>query len=420
MGRSRPTHPEALRIGDVKRWVYTGVSAVALFACADSGASPGVTVTDSASVRLVTLEPGAVEALTVYRVGDAPTVSIGSLEGSPEDQLFRVSGATRLMDGRIVVLNAGSQEVRFYREDGSYEGAQGSEGEGPGEYRFPDVLMRRAGDTVGVWDGTARRVTYVGPDREFARSMQIQGELSGPVLAGAFGDGTLLVRELGLPGDVESGYQQLMVDYLRYTSEGVLVDSLVRYPYSRMRLIPRESGSIDAVRMTFDSRSLHAVTSSGVWLGTSRSYEVTRVGLDGIPNLIVRWSGPDLSVTDAVLDALLEERLARAPDEEIRRRIRTSFDLLQVAETLPAYATLVAGDGGRLWIQPYARPGEPTPDSWLVFESDGTPWRSVRLGVGAELLWASGEDVLLLERDELDVEYVRAYRLEPLDDRSSR
>ncbi|MFQ5702894.1 MAG: hypothetical protein ACE5HT_02620 [Gemmatimonadales bacterium] len=70
-----------------------------------------------------------------WRLADRPTVDIGEQQHDPNYQLFRVASAIRLSDGRIVIANAGTQELRFYDPDGMYDATTGGAGDGPGEFR---------------------------------------------------------------------------------------------------------------------------------------------------------------------------------------------------------------------------------------------------------------------------------------------
>ena len=113
--------------------------------------------------------PGALAGqlpLSVERwaLSESPLVEIGVLEGEQPYQLHRVRGSVRLEDGRIVVLNAGSQELRYYNAAGRFLGAVGRQGEGPGEFQSPAGLRRSDAGGLQVWGGSSMRVSYF--DRE--------------------------------------------------------------------------------------------------------------------------------------------------------------------------------------------------------------------------------------------------------------
>ena len=80
-----------------------------------------------------------------WRVAAEPTVDIGVLDGAPEYQLFRVRAALTLSDGRIVVSNSGTQQLRLYDPQGRYLVTAGGPGEGPGEFaRLGQLLLGHA------------------------------------------------------------------------------------------------------------------------------------------------------------------------------------------------------------------------------------------------------------------------------------
>jgi hypothetical protein len=66
-----------------------------------------------------------------------------------------------LDDGRIVVANGGSQELRYFDGEGTFLFSVGQEGEGPGEFRRPTRVRRAGPDTLLVWDQSLRRISYL-------------------------------------------------------------------------------------------------------------------------------------------------------------------------------------------------------------------------------------------------------------------
>jgi hypothetical protein len=123
--------------------LLTGRFAVAALltsiACAGgSDARDATTVRDSAGVAIVDND---VAALTdVCGIGDRPEITIGAADAGPDYELYRVFGASRLSDGRIVLVNQGSQQLRFYDAAGRFLDAVGRAGRGPGE--FADAFYR--------------------------------------------------------------------------------------------------------------------------------------------------------------------------------------------------------------------------------------------------------------------------------------
>ncbi len=99
----------------------------------------------------------------MWTLGETPLVQIGVLEGEEAYQLHDVTSATRLPDGRIVVANDGSRELRFFGSDGRFILARGGPGEGPGEYRVLDRVRMGGADSLLVFDTYQRRTSVLDP-----------------------------------------------------------------------------------------------------------------------------------------------------------------------------------------------------------------------------------------------------------------
>jgi hypothetical protein len=53
-------------------------------------------------------------------VEEEPSLEIGTQDGAAEYIFFRVAGALRLDDGRVVIADGFSNQVRFYSEAGEF------------------------------------------------------------------------------------------------------------------------------------------------------------------------------------------------------------------------------------------------------------------------------------------------------------
>ena len=86
--------------------------------------------------------------LTDWRIGPEPTLSIGEVDGEDPYLLYLARDATRLNDGRIVVANRGTQELRVFDARGTCLETLGGEGEGPGEFTQLWSVERWPGDAI--------------------------------------------------------------------------------------------------------------------------------------------------------------------------------------------------------------------------------------------------------------------------------
>ena len=96
------------------------LSAVAAICVAFSGCDTrqavrsAAEVRDSSGVTIVKSDSPSWEEGEGWRLGAAPLVDIGVVSGDAAYELFRPLGAIRLGDGRIVVANSGTGDLRYY------------------------------------------------------------------------------------------------------------------------------------------------------------------------------------------------------------------------------------------------------------------------------------------------------------------
>ena len=86
------------------------------------------------------------------RLPVAELVSIGELEGDDPYLFGYFVGTALLPDGRIVTVDDGSNELRFFDADGQFLYAEAGRGEGPGELLSPHGLLRERSGGVRVLD----------------------------------------------------------------------------------------------------------------------------------------------------------------------------------------------------------------------------------------------------------------------------
>lgn len=112
-----------------------------------------------------------------WTVGPA-RVTIGVQAGDPHYELAGAASSIRLPDGRIVVGDIGSHQLRFYSADGRYLRAAGRRGGGPGEFSGPITILRLGTAGIEVYDVTTRRVSVFDTAGTFVTSHEV--ESTGP------------------------------------------------------------------------------------------------------------------------------------------------------------------------------------------------------------------------------------------------
>ena len=153
---------------------------IVLLACTRERSSPEIVVT------------------TIATFGD--TAGDGAIAGTPtiaRDQAGRFYAATP--------FGAADALVAVYDSTGRFLTRLGGIGDGPGEYRQPNVVTP-LGDSMAIFDAGTRRVNVIGPSLEWAGSIPAPG----PVMsATGFPDGSFVVNWPLPSGDSARGFFQL-------------------------------------------------------------------------------------------------------------------------------------------------------------------------------------------------------------------
>lgn len=391
------------------------LGSLAVAGCGGAGeASSGFEVRDSAGITIVENTAPRWSDEAEWRLAESPSLDIGVLEGAPEYQLYQVRGAVRLDDGRIVIANGGSHELRLYSPDGEHIESVGREGEGPGEFKGMGSLIRVGGDSLLIWDWNNRRASIFDTGGHFARTFRLEpprDESAWPYPIDLFADGTLLADagRVFMSGEVQSGVSRDSTLYLRYDRDGVLIDSIGRFPGAESFVASREN-FVTVTGLAFGRVPRIAPAGRGFYYGNSDAYEIGQYGMDGSPRRLIRKPQPNLAVTQADIDLYVEERLEGATSESWRQRLEKMLSDMPYHETMPAISDLEVDAAGNLWVGEYRRPGDDEP-RWSVFDGEGRLLGEVRMPPRFSVFEIGPDYVLGRWTDELDVEHVQLYEL---------
>jgi hypothetical protein len=375
---------------------------LALAGCRGEAPIQRVQVRDSAGIQIVENATARWREGSGWHLSGRPLLDVGVLEGDPEYQLYRVVDARRLSDGRIVVANSGTGELRFYDALGQYLFTTGREGGGPGEFQGLYGLWTLADDSLLTYDFRNLRVSVFDANGNFARSLDMQ-TLAGvgvfPTVVAPFGDGSLLIAARRPPssGEIESGLRRDPVLYLRCNPEGELLDSLGWFV-----------GEEWYVRV--DEQSITMNTASFGRFGSSDAYEIEHRKKSGELAQLIRKAQPVKQVTEEDIQQLIDEQMVNVRDESQRAVIEQRLAETPFPETMPAYGSLLVDTGGNLWVEEYRRPGDEQP-RWTVFDPEGVLLGTVETPSGYHVYQVGSDFVLGRWTDEFEVEHVQLYKL---------
>ena len=393
------------------------LTTLALSSCGGPGERDGFLTRDSAGIIIA--ENGLAGELPQCAMTAEPVVQIGTDEGEEAYELFRVFGATRLEDGRIVLVNDGTKELRFYDAEGQFLQRAGRGGEGPGEFRNAFYLWRLRGDTLWVGNYGPWRYHLFSPEGVYQRSVTpVPHYINSPELMGMLADGRAVLASRDGAFEIDTEYRVRYRTVVIHAPDGTVQDTLGVFPHGRWGR-PSADGAMMMLYPLFESFTRTAVMGTHIVVAHTSTPELTVYDAgDGTPRVtrIIRWTTPDRRVGSADAAAERARLAAEYPDlnEQMRRMM---VDPLispdrPVAEVFPAFSSLLLGRDGRLWLQDYLRSRQPnTPNRWTVLGPDGRFTCRVTIPSGSTLLEADADYVLAHERDELGVERVVMYRL---------
>jgi len=393
-------------------------SAILAAGCApvDAGPAP-IVIRDSLGIRIV--ENDLTRLTETCAVSAQPRVTIGVAEGEEAYELYRVFGAARLSDGRIVLVNQGTQQIRFYDREGRFLSAAGRAGEGPGEFRNAFHLWILPGDTVAVGNYRPWEFLLFSPEGNWLRTVRPTPFYPNPPgVAGLLRDGRAVLSQDGRGRQTDSRFQDQELTVVVHGADGGLHDTLGIFPHGRRGQVDPDPASVWLFPL-FESFTRVAAGGSRVVLGHGATSELAVHDMEGGPQheMYVRWTVGDRTIGAEDIDAERRRLIEPYADMEPGRRRRLVDPLVSearpVADRFPAFSAVRLGRDGRIWVREYPRPGDTERQRWIVFASDGRFQCRATLPKIEELLEAGADYVLGEGRGELDVERVLEYSLAP-------
>jgi hypothetical protein len=369
--------------------------------------SAGIAITESSAPRWADAEG--------WTISPSALVDIGVTDGPPEYQLSRVEGVLRLVDGRIVVANGGSQELRFYDPGGQHLRTVGGQGSGPGEFRrLGGVTL--ASDSLLVLDPILARLTAFDGDGTLldTRPMEPTGDPVHPLrnygLGGVMGEMMLLLVPRLYPADMtpqpETKWDTM--PNLLYTSTGELSDTLGEVSGMDLHSTSERAGGLLFGRYT--TSFVHGDT---VYITDGGRYEVRLYGPDGRLGRIVRLRRDRRPVTAADMSALKASFMSRARGQNAEAEVQRALAMMPSADHKPWISNLLVDELHNLWVEEY-RPHWVDPDapkSWSVFDPRGRWLGVVDMPNGLTPRQIGTDFLLGVWKDAHDVEHVRVYSL---------
>jgi hypothetical protein len=383
------------------------LAAILLATACGGDARPEAFDVHTVPVLTVTLDQTvvALEADPIAIVG-------GANDAGPGISLHLVRDALLMADGGFVLANEGSQSLLYFDSIGRFVREVGGAGDGPGEFRLLRSLGLHGADTVVAWDLGPRRLTV------FDTS----------------GSATTTIALAGAEGIDSRSARTRILHTMGRERYAAISSNLGRQPHERHVGFARDSHSVafldrsgrvvdtvgvipgnewfrgaETLPAPFSYRLVTGATEASLYLGYGRGPELFEYSPDGRLNRLIRLPIKRGVISRADRDAIRERYLLRFRPAE-RQTVGITMDQAFVVDSFPAFTNLktVAGSYS-VWVELY-RPPE-SPRRWLIIDPEAGIARHLDLPIGATLLAADTNRVVILGTDQLERQEIRVYRI---------
>ena len=384
--------------------------AVATTACGgEHAAEARSSARDSLGITIIRHSAAAVD--DVWLQLGAPALEIGSVDGEAPYLFSDVRDGYRFADGRLLVIDRRTQELRYFGADGRHIRTSGGDGDGPGELR--SLLSLIATDSlIGVVDIT--RTSWFDADGDYVRSDPIDLSAmrrlaSGPLLialprplpGGAWfslGENPPAPQADGLP---------LQTFALWFPPSLERIDTLAEHPTGLLWETPRGSFAM----APFWPRMLAATggPDGTIYVSSNDVFEISQFDALGKLRRIIRFDAAPLPVREKDIEEWKAARRARAAGTPREATVERELAQIPLPEVFPPFREFRVDRLGRLWAERWPREDEE--HRFLVVGVRGESLGNVVVPPGFGIIDAGADHILGVQRDELDVPYVQLFHI---------
>ncbi|AEN73748.1 6-bladed beta-propeller [Rhodothermus marinus] len=284
-------------------------------------------------------------------------------------------------DGRLYVADPVNRCVHVFSETGTYLRQIGQPGMGPGEFQALAAMVIRHNQLYTL-DVETRRLTRFSLDGTLLGTLSIQAQeeeptVSADLLLGARGlwvaaDSQVFILTTRPFADPTQAARPI-VTVRPLNPDGTLGAPVLELP-DTPRHVEYMEGGVRVDLVPLGPRPVIALTPDDQFVyGYTERLEVYRKPRNGPPQLLIRQDIPRVPISDAMLEAYLQEIGVTNPEAIARnRRIAPKH--------LSAFQDLIVDDQGQIWV------AVNTPESvesgqteYWVFGPDGQLRRKLRL-----------------------------------------
>jgi len=371
------------------------------------------------------LDPTALPRIHLEQLAE-----IGRDQDGSSPLLSKVTAAAFLGSGDFAVASD-EGEILVFAARGELFRTLGRAGDGPGEFRFIRDLVGLADERIVAWDPALDRVTAFARDGSLAFTCTppwARSKQAGVGFVGAFADGRFVLEDMSARPTDEGvgGFRSDTIPYLLFDRSGTLVRTIATFARPLRPYDARTGYRPFLFATSVQSR----IVGDQLYVGENASLTLERFDSTGIAHTPVRLERAPRRVTALDIEAgwrawgertamqhqqltmqtavVRGERAAADLQRRTEEAIARAKETTEPAEFLPAYKAIIVGSDHALWLEDYLHPTEDV-SRWFLMSDDFRPVAWIALPPRERLLAAAPGRLIVLRRDELDVESAVVY-----------
>lgn len=341
---------------------------------------------------------GPIETVATWSVDSAPSLVIGLDAAHDTSVAFeRITGATQLPTGQLLVADLGDTPLRLFEPDGRFVRAVAWKGGGPGEMEYLARLWR-CGDAIYTYDIDGYRISEYGVDATFRRVFRfaVPDGQQVPYSTACNATGRFAHLGWGNAPRVAGYHRDTVAIWITPTADGTptVLDSV---PSSERWGQTYQGRLVGSMPLPLGKQPSIAYGPRGFFVATGDAVEVLAYDTLGVS--LGRFSLGDSvpAVTPADIRDFIEAEIAE-DGEQRRASIEREYAAITFPEKHGAVTALLVDSEGLLWLRAYAPPSAATV-TWRVLSADGREVAQVMMPRQLEIFEIGRDYVLGREVD---------------------